>query len=80
MRYCARPPLSQERFGRLNDETLVYSLRKPTHDGRTELILTPVYGSAGSSRITSTLMLDVHGSCARMILWVIWAEYTSFQK
>ena len=42
MRYCARPPLSQERLGRLNDDTLVYSLRKPTLDGRTELILTPL--------------------------------------
>jgi len=42
VRYCARPPLSQERLGRLNDETLVYTLRKPTIDGRTELILTPL--------------------------------------
>ncbi len=42
MRYCARPPLSQERLGRVDDETLVYSLRKPTLDGRTELYLTPL--------------------------------------
>ena len=42
VRYCARPPLSQERLGRLNAEALVYSLRKPTLDGRTELILTPL--------------------------------------
>ena len=42
VRYCARPPLSQERFGRLNQEQLVYHLRKPTADGRTELILTPL--------------------------------------
>jgi hypothetical protein len=42
VRYCARPPLAQERLGRLNDEQLVYSLRKPTVDGRTELILTPL--------------------------------------
>jgi len=42
VRYCARPPLSQDRLGRLNDETLVYSLRKPILDGRTELILTPL--------------------------------------
>ena len=41
-RYCARPPLSQERLGRLNQETLVYHLRKPTADGRTELLLTPL--------------------------------------
>jgi hypothetical protein len=38
VRYCARPPLSQERLGRLDDETLVYSLRKPMIDGRTELM------------------------------------------
>ncbi len=38
VRYCARPPMSQQRLGRLNDETLVYSLRKPTVDGRTELM------------------------------------------
>ena len=42
VRYCARPPLSQERLGKLNDEQLVYRLRKPTLDGRTELVLTPV--------------------------------------
>ena len=42
VRYCARPPLSQERLGRLDDEHLVYSLRKPTLAGRTELILTPL--------------------------------------
>ena len=42
VRYCARPPLAQERLGRLNDETLVYRLRRPTVDGRTELILTPL--------------------------------------
>jgi hypothetical protein len=42
VRYCARPPLAQERLGRLNDELLVYRLRKPTIDGRTELILTHV--------------------------------------
>ena len=42
VRYCARPPISQERLGRLDDEHLVYSLRKPTVDGRTELILTPL--------------------------------------
>ena len=42
VRYCARPPLSQERLGRFNDETLVSTLRKPTVDGRTELILRPL--------------------------------------
>ena len=41
-RYCARPPLSQERLGRLDDDHLVYRLRKPTVDGQTELILTPL--------------------------------------
>ncbi len=42
VRYCARPPLSLERLGRLDDDHLVYRLRKPTVDGRTELILTPL--------------------------------------
>ncbi|MBD3220327.1 IS91 family transposase, partial [bacterium] len=42
VRYCARPPLSQERLVRLDDDHLVYRLRKPTVDGRTELILTPL--------------------------------------
>jgi hypothetical protein len=42
VRYCARPPLSQDRLGRLNEQTLVYSLRRPTADGRTELLLTPI--------------------------------------
>jgi hypothetical protein len=42
VRYCARPPLSQGRLGRLNAETLVYNLRRPTPGGHTELILTPL--------------------------------------
>ena len=42
VRYCARPALSQERLGRVNDDMLVYSLKKPTMDGRTELYLTPL--------------------------------------
>lgn len=42
VRYRARPPLSQERLGRLNAESLVYNLRKPTLDGCTELLLTPL--------------------------------------
>jgi hypothetical protein len=42
VRYCARPPLSQERLGRVDDQMLVYSLRKATVDGRTELYLTPL--------------------------------------
>ena len=42
VRYCARPALSQERLGRVNDDMLVYSLKKPTIDGRTELYLTPL--------------------------------------
>ncbi|MBE0564766.1 MAG: transposase, partial [Krumholzibacteria bacterium] len=41
VRYCARPPLSGERLGRLGDDLLVYRLRKPTTDGRTGLLLTP---------------------------------------
>lgn len=41
VRYCARPPISQERLGRINETTLVYNLRRPTVDGRGELLLTP---------------------------------------
>jgi hypothetical protein len=41
VRYCARPPISQERLGRINETILVYNLRRPTIDGRGELLLTP---------------------------------------
>jgi hypothetical protein len=41
-RYCARPPFSQERVGCLNADPLVYQLRKPGIDGRSELLLTPL--------------------------------------
>jgi hypothetical protein len=36
-RNCARPPLSQEWQGRLDEQTLTYSLRWPTADGRPEM-------------------------------------------
>ncbi len=39
VRYCARPPLSQERLSRLNDETLVYSLRASSALRRSSAIL-----------------------------------------
>jgi len=39
VRYCARPPLSQERLGRLNDETLVYSLRASSALRRSSALL-----------------------------------------
>jgi hypothetical protein len=42
VRYCTRPPLAQERLGRLDDKHLVYCLRKPPVGGRTELILTHI--------------------------------------
>ena len=42
VRYCARPPLASGRLGRLNADTLVYRLRRPLLDGRTEILLRPV--------------------------------------
>ena len=41
VRYCARPPLSGRHPGRLGGDLRVYRLRKPTTDGRTELLMTP---------------------------------------
>ena len=40
--YCARPALAAGRLGRLNDNLLVYRLRRPTLDGRTEILLSPL--------------------------------------
>jgi len=63
VRYCARPPLSQERLGRLNDETLVYRLRKPTVDGRMELILTPLELLDRLSKLVTPPRLHKHRYC-----------------
>jgi hypothetical protein len=63
VRYCARPPMSQERLGRLNDETLVYNLRKPTLDGRTELILTPVDLLDRLSKLMTPPRIHKHRYC-----------------
>jgi len=63
VRYCARPPLSQERLGRLNDETLVYSLRKPTMDGRTELVLTPLELLDRLSKLVTPPRIHKHRYC-----------------
>ena len=41
-RYCARPALAAGRLGRLNDDLLVYRLRRSAMDGRTEILLTPL--------------------------------------
>jgi hypothetical protein len=63
VRYCARPPLSQERLGRLNDQTLVYSLRRPTADGRTELLLTPIELLDLLSQLVTPPRLHKHRYC-----------------
>jgi hypothetical protein len=42
VRYCARPPLASGRLGRLGADTLVYRLRRPLLDGRTEILLRPL--------------------------------------
>ena len=63
VRYCARPPLSQERLGRLNDETLVYSLRKPTMGGRTELVLTPLELLDRLSKLITPPRIHKHRYC-----------------
>jgi hypothetical protein len=63
LRYCARPPMSQERLGRLNDKQLVYSLRKPTMDGRTELILTPVELIHKLSQLITPSRIHKHRYC-----------------
>ncbi len=38
----ARAPLASGRLGRLNSDTLVYRLRRPLMDGRTEILLRPL--------------------------------------
>jgi len=63
VRYCARPPLAQERLGRLNAETLVYSLRKPTADGRMELTLTPLELLDRLARLVTPPRLHKHRYC-----------------
>jgi hypothetical protein len=63
VRYCARPPIAQERLGRLNAEQLVYSLRKPTLDGRRELILTPLELLERLSKLVTPPRVHKHRYC-----------------
>jgi hypothetical protein len=41
-RYCTRPPFSSSRLGRLDDQTVVYNLKRPAQDGRTCLLMDPM--------------------------------------
>ena len=63
VRYCARPALSQERLGRVSDEMLVYSLKKPTSDGRTELYLTPLELLDRLSKLITPPRVHKHRYC-----------------
>ncbi len=63
VRYCTRPQLSQERLGPLNDETLVYSLRKPTVDGRIELVLTTLELQDRLSKLITLPRIHKHRYC-----------------
>ncbi len=63
VRYCARPALSQERLGRVNDGLLVYQLRKPTVDGRTEIYLTPLELLEHLSGLVSPPRVHKHRYC-----------------
>lgn len=63
VRYCARPALSQERLGRVSDEMLVYSLKKPTIDGRTEIYLTPLELLDRLSKLITPPRVHKHRYC-----------------
>jgi hypothetical protein len=63
VRYCARLALAQERLGRLNAETLVYSLRKPTVDARMELTLAPLELLDRLARLVTPPRLHKHRYC-----------------
>ena len=54
---------TQERLGRLNDETLVYTLRKPTMDGRMELVLTPMELLDRLSKLITPPRIHKHRYC-----------------
>jgi hypothetical protein len=55
--------MSHRRLGRVNNETLVYSLRKPTVDGRTELILTPLELLNRLSKLITPPRVHKHRYC-----------------
>ncbi len=63
VRYCARPALSQERLGLVSDELLVYSLKKPTIDGRTEIYLTPLELLVRLSKLITPPRVHKHRYC-----------------
>ena len=63
VRYCARPPISQERLGKAGEDLLVYQLRKPTVDGRTELYLTPLELLDRLSRLVTPPRIHKHRYC-----------------
>ncbi len=62
-RYCARPPLAGERLERLDDNTLVYHLRKPTLDGRTQLVLTPLELLDRLAKLVTPARIHKHRYC-----------------
>ena len=63
VRYCARPPLSGDRLEQLNDTTLVYHLRKPTVDGHTELVMTPLELLDRLAKLVTPPRLHKHRYC-----------------
>ena len=63
VRYCARPPLSGDRLEQLDDTTLVYHLRKPTVDGRSELVMTPLELLDRLSQLVTPPRLHKHRYC-----------------
>ena len=42
LRYCARPPFAMERLKYIDDNKVVYQLKKPTVEGFTAIIMTPM--------------------------------------
>ncbi len=63
VRYCARPAFSQQRLGMLDPETLVYTLCRPTPDGKTELLLTPIELLTRLADLISPPRLHKHRYC-----------------
>ncbi|MQM39185.1 hypothetical protein KBTX_03207 [wastewater metagenome] len=42
LRYCARPPFAADRLEEIDAQRLIYPLPKPSMDGKTQIILSPL--------------------------------------
>jgi hypothetical protein len=68
LRYCARPPIAEERLQALEDGRIALRLKTPWHDGTTHVLFEPIDFVAKLAAFQFRKCANVHGRSCRKVV------------